>query len=175
MGTCEVLRIGHRPERDKRITTHVALTARAFGACKIYLSKPDNRIIDTVVKVTEKFGGDFIIETTTNPKAIVKNWEGTTVHLTMFGLPFDDSIENIKKSKGPLLFVVGAEKVPPWVFEHSDFNIAIGSQPHSEVSALAIALSKINNVSYNQNFEGELQVVPSGVRRKMINRSEVDS
>ena len=175
MVTCEVLRIGHRPERDKRITTHVALTARAFGACKISLSKPDSRIVDTVEKVTEKFGGDFIIETTTNPKAIVRNWTGTTIHLTMFGLPIDDSLEDVKKCKGPLLFVVGAEKVPPWVFEHSDFNIAIGSQPHSEVSALAIALSKINNVSYNQNFEGELQVVPSGVRRKMINRSEADS
>ncbi|MEM2376537.1 MAG: tRNA (cytidine(56)-2'-O)-methyltransferase, partial [Sulfolobales archaeon] len=27
-----VLRLGHRPLRDKRVTTHVALTARAFGA-----------------------------------------------------------------------------------------------------------------------------------------------
>ena len=175
MSTCEVLRIGHRPERDKRITTHVALTARAFGACKISLSKPDSRIIDTVDKVTENFGGDFIIETTTNPKAIVKNWAGTTIHLTMFGLPIDDNLEDIKKCKGPLLFVVGAEKVPPWVFEHSDFNIAIGSQPHSEVSALAIALSKINDVSYSQNFEGQLQVVPSGERRQMENSREVDS
>ena len=175
MGTCEVLRIGHRPERDKRITTHVALTARAFGASKIHLSKPDSRIVSTVDDVTEKFGGDFIIETTTNPKGIVKNWKGTIIHLTMFGLPIDGSLGDIKKSKSPLLFIVGAEKVPPWVFEHSDFNIAIGSQPHSEVSALAIALSKINDVSYNKNFEGQLQVVPSGERRKMKNSSEFDS
>ena len=27
-----VLRLGHRPFRDQRLTTHVALTARAFGA-----------------------------------------------------------------------------------------------------------------------------------------------
>ncbi|TFG70124.1 MAG: tRNA (cytidine(56)-2'-O)-methyltransferase, partial [Methanomassiliicoccus sp.] len=27
-----VLRLGHRPERDQRVTTHVALTARALGA-----------------------------------------------------------------------------------------------------------------------------------------------
>jgi tRNA (cytidine56-2'-O)-methyltransferase len=93
----------------------------------------------------------------------------------MFGLPIDDNLEEIKKCKGPLLFVVGAEKVPPWVFEHSDFNIAIGSQPHSEVSALAIALSKINEVSYSQNFEGQLQVVPSGERRQMENSREVDN
>ena len=175
MGNCEVLRIGHRPERDKRITTHVALTARAFGACKISFSKPDTRIVDTVDKVTEKFGGNFIIETTTNPKAIVKNWAGTTIHLTMFGLPIDDSLEDIKKCKDPLLFIVGAEKVPPWVFEHSDFNIAIGSQPHSEVSAIAIALSKVNDASYNQNFDGQLQVVPSGERREMKNSSKMDS
>jgi len=32
-----VLRIGHRPFRDKRITTHVALVARAFGADKIFI------------------------------------------------------------------------------------------------------------------------------------------
>ena len=70
---------------------------------------------------------------------------------------------------------MGAEKVPPWVFEHSDFNIAIGSQPHSEVSALAIALSKINDVSYSQNFEGQLQVVPSGKRRQMENSRDVDN
>ncbi|MCG7848715.1 MAG: tRNA (cytidine(56)-2'-O)-methyltransferase, partial [ANME-2 cluster archaeon] len=27
-----VLRLGHRPERDQRVTTHVGLTARALGA-----------------------------------------------------------------------------------------------------------------------------------------------
>ena len=27
-----ILRIGHRPERDQRVTTHVALTGRALGA-----------------------------------------------------------------------------------------------------------------------------------------------
>ncbi|MGC9107424.1 MAG: tRNA (cytidine(56)-2'-O)-methyltransferase, partial [Infirmifilum sp.] len=26
-----VLRLYHRPDRDKRVTTHVALVARAFG------------------------------------------------------------------------------------------------------------------------------------------------
>ena len=34
----EVLRIGQRVIRDDRVTTHVALVARAFGASKIYLS-----------------------------------------------------------------------------------------------------------------------------------------
>jgi tRNA (cytidine56-2'-O)-methyltransferase len=33
-----ILRIGHRPERDQRVTTHVGLTARALGAKGMYLA-----------------------------------------------------------------------------------------------------------------------------------------
>jgi len=171
MSFCHVLRLGHRPERDKRITTHVALTSRAFGAKKMYLHRPDSRVIATVNDVVEKFGGDFVIETTENPKKILKEWSGKIVHLTMFGLPIDDNLVEIKKIEEPILVVVGAEKVPPWVFEYSNFNIAIGSQPHSEVSALAIALSKISEDSYNQHFEGPIQVIPSGERRNMVDTS----
>ena len=168
MVSYEVLRIGHRPERDKRITTHVALTARAFGAARILFHRPDSRIVDTISDVGEKFGGDFEIRTLSNPKNFVKNWKGTTIHLTMFGISIDEEIDKIKKMKGPLLFIVGAEKVPPWVFEFSDFNIAVGNQPHSEVAALAIALSKVSNKSYNQKFEGgQLKVLPSSERRNM--------
>ena len=86
----------------------------------------------------------------------------------MFGISIDEEIDKIKKMEEPLLFIVGAEKVPPWVFEFSDFNIAIGNQPHSEVAALAIALSKVSNNSYNQKFEGgQLKVLPSSERRNM--------
>lgn len=92
----------------------------------------------------------------------------------MFGLPIDENLDEIKKIEEPILVVVGAEKVPPWVFEYSDFNIAIGSQPHSEVSALAIALSKISEDSYNQNFEGPIQVIPSGERRNMVDISKLE-
>ena len=70
MGQFHVLRVGHRPERDKRITTHVALTARAFGASKIYISRPDRRIVKTVNEVVRKFGGNFTVETVSNPKKI---------------------------------------------------------------------------------------------------------
>ena len=33
-----VLRLDHRIGRDTRITTHVCLTARAFGASKVWLA-----------------------------------------------------------------------------------------------------------------------------------------
>ena len=92
MSQFHVLRLVHRPERDKRITTHVALTSRALGASKMYLSKSDSRVVRTVKEVVLKFGGDFEIEPLSNPKSFVKNWEGKIVHLTMFGLPFSDFV-----------------------------------------------------------------------------------
>ena len=169
MNQFNVLRIGHRPERDKRITTHVALTSRAFGASKIYISKPDSRVISTIEDVVSKFGGDFEIEPISNPKALVKNWEGKVIHLTMFGLPFFDFETEIKEEKTPLLFVVGAEKVPPWVFEYADYNLSIGNQPHSEVSALAISLSRINENYLSKDFDGPLKVIPTSNHREMVN------
>ena len=169
-----VLRMGHRPERDKRITTHVSLTARAFGASKIFLSKPDSRVVSTVSDVVEKFGGGFEIETVSNPKKFVKNWDGKIVHLTMFGLPLDDFIVDIRNEKSDILFVVGAEKVPPWIFEYADYNISIGNQPHSEVSALAIALCKIDETAYNTDFEGHLRVIPSADYRNMVDTRSYD-
>jgi tRNA (cytidine56-2'-O)-methyltransferase len=40
-----VLRLGHRPQRDMRVTTHVALVARAFGADAVILTVKDDRQI----------------------------------------------------------------------------------------------------------------------------------
>ena len=51
-----VLRIGHRIGRDKRITTHVALVARAFGADKIIIDKKDVNIEKNIKSVCKRFG-----------------------------------------------------------------------------------------------------------------------
>jgi tRNA (cytidine56-2'-O)-methyltransferase len=171
MTVCEVLRIGHRPERDKRITTHVALTARAFGASKVYISNPDSRVIKSVEEVVAKFGGNFKIIPTSNPKKIVQDSNLLIVHLTMFGLSIDESVKKIKDEKRGILFIVGAEKVPPWVFELADYNISIGNQPHSEVAALAIAMNNLHFESYNKEFKGKLSVIPSATHREM---AEID-
>ena len=167
MLVCEVLRLGHRPERDKRITTHVALTARAFGASKVYISNPDSRVIKSVEEVVTKFGGDFAIIPTNTPKQIIKDSKSLIVHLTMFGLPIDENVEEIKKEKKDILFIVGAEKVPPWVFELADYNISVGNQPHSEIAALAIAMNNLHPQGYNTAFEGKLSVIPSATHREM--------
>ncbi len=137
----------------------------------MYLSKPDSRVVTTIDEVVAKFGGDFEIEPLSNPRKFAKNWEGRIVHLTMFGLPLEDFEDKLRKEQSPILFIVGAEKVPPWTFEYADYNISIGNQPHSEVSALAISLSRLNENYVDQNFDGPLQVIPSGDHRKMIDTS----
>ena len=137
----------------------------------MYLSKPDSRVVTTIDEVVAKFGGDFEIEPLSNPRKFAKNWEGRIVHLTMFGLPLEDFEDKLRKEQSPILFIVGAEKVPPWTFEYADYNISIGNQPHSEVSALAISLSRLNENYVDQKFEGPLQVIPSDDYRKMIDTS----
>ena len=43
-----ILRIGHRPERDQRVTTHVALTGRALGASGMFLAATDKGVVESV-------------------------------------------------------------------------------------------------------------------------------
>ena len=62
----KVLRIGHRPARDKRVTTHVALVARALGADGIVISGKDAEIEKTVRSVVSRFGGEFEVASGAN-------------------------------------------------------------------------------------------------------------
>ena len=58
-----ILRWGHRPKRDVRLTTHVALTARALGAIGFILSDVENKTIkETIEKVVKQWGGQFFFE-----------------------------------------------------------------------------------------------------------------
>ena len=51
-----VLRLDHRLKRDTRITTHVCLTSRAFGASKIYLAgEKDTKLMENVRDTTSRF------------------------------------------------------------------------------------------------------------------------
>lgn len=167
-----VLRIGHRIARDKRITTHVALVARAFGADKIIIDTEDKKIKQTLNSTIKRFGGNFQIETGIDKKKIIKNWEGNIVHLTMYGDELEKSIKKIDKNKD-LLVIVGAEKVPPIIYEKADYNISVGNQPHSEVAALAVFLDKYTNGSWkNKKFNGKIQIQPSNRGKKVISKDK---
>jgi len=156
-----ILRLGHRPERDKRITTHVALTARALGADRVLMDAKDERVVEGVRDVTKRFGGPFEIEDGVAFRPLLKKFEGTKVHLTMYGLPMPDVVPLVPLDKD-LLVVVGAEKVPREVYELVDHNVSVGNQPHSEVAALAIFLYALRgNASFEKRFDGEINVEPS--------------
>lgn len=167
-----VLRIGHRIDRDKRITTHVALVARAFGADKIIIATKDEKIKDNVHSICKKFGGSFLIETGVDPKKIIRQWNGTIVHLTMYGDKLEKSLDKINENDD-LLIIVGAEKVPPYFYEMADFNISIGNQPHSEVAALAIFLDKYTKGKWlKKQFNGKVEIVPSNKGKRVISKIE---
>ena len=159
----EVVRIGQRLVRDDRVTTHVALVSRAFGAEKIYMTEVNPEIKDTLEKINKTWGGNFMVEFIDKWKTIVKKKKDDgfkIVHLSMYGEIINDVQENLKKEEN-LLIVVGAEKVPREIYELADYNIGVGSQPHSEISALAILLDRIQN---GKQFEKEF----SNAKRKII-------
>jgi len=171
-----ILRIGHRIARDKRITTHVALVARAFGANKILIDTKDDKIKENILSTCSRFGGDFKIESGVKPKNVIKNWDGVIVHLTMYGQELKNSINKIDMSKD-LLIIIGAEKVPGYIYGLADFNISIGNQPHSEVAALAIFLDRYSGGKWvDKKFNGKIEIIPCNKGKKVISKeNEVDN
>jgi len=160
----EVLRLGHRPFRDKRISTHVCLTSRAFGASKVYYSGNKDEVMEkTILRIVKEFGGDFSVEYAENAEKLIinKKREGfSIVHLTVYGKGVLEKIKEIRKEKN-LLIVVGGAKVEPVFYELADFNISVTNQPHSEVASLAIILDKYFN-------EKEFSLDFKNAKRKII-------
>lgn len=167
-----VLRLGHRPGRDERMTTHVGLTARALGADRVLLPDNAGNSRDTVADITERFGGPFEVETTTSPKAAVRNFDGIVAHLTMYGLPVQEVETELREAHAtePLLVVVGAEKVSFDVYEAADYNVGVTNQPHSEVAGLAIFLDRLfEGRELDRKWEGaESRVVPKATGKKVV-------
>jgi len=171
-----IFRMGHRIFRDKRITTHLALVSRALGASGIIIAgEKDDNIIKSVEKVVTEWGGDFTIEFISFEewKPFFEEWvdkQNKIIHLTMYGenLPiFQQNEEFVRLKSSPellkrLLIVVGGEKVPAKVYQYANWNIAISSQPHSEVGSLAIFLNHIISTSLDISFSNpSRQILPS--------------
>ena len=166
-----VLRLGHRLPRDERISTHVALVARAFGADSIiYSGQHDAGLEDSVKRICENWGGktsngQFSISYEKNPVSYIKNMkkEGySVIHATMYGLPVQKTIREIR-TKDKLLVIVGSEHVPKEIYELANFNVSVTNQPHSEVAALAILLDRIHEGKELKgfDFQGKIKIKPS--------------
>lgn len=167
----EILRLSHRLPRDCRISTHCALVSRAFGASKMYYSgMHDSSLEESVVKIVDKFGGPFAIEYVAKDEKLVlqKKKEGfIVVHLTVYGLDFNEECKKIKKEtmssgkgkeEGKILIIIGGEKVEPFFYNEADYNIAVGHQPHSEVAALALVLNLINDGERKEFSNAQIRI-----------------
>ena len=176
-----VLRLGHRPERDKRISTHVALVARAFGCRGLYLvGAKDEGLRRSIEKVLDLWGGKsyFIYQEIDDYRRFIRDWKiqssSCIVHLTMYGLPINQVIEEIRSKCSRILVIVGAEKVPRDVYEYADYNVSIGLQPHSEVSSLAIFLDRLySGRELSLVFsDAKLRIIPSAKGKRVAKVSE---
>lgn len=173
-----VLRLGHRRGRDDRISTHVGLVARAFGADKIiYAGEEDKKMLDSILDVVDRWGGDFQASYSNNWRSVINEFEGIKIQLTMYGLPYQDKLTKISQKSGrdgsDLLVIVGAEKVPKEVYELVDYNLAVNNQPHSEVAALGIFLHDLlQGHELERDFkDAKIRIIPE---REGKNLKELD-
>jgi len=164
-----VLRVGHRPGRDPRLTTHVALAARAFGAEKMYLHPPDPELALRLADVTATWGGTFRVEGAPDWKAVVRGFDGQVVHLTMYGEPLEPRLPELRRQTS-ILAVVGGAKVPAELYRRAGLNIAVGHQPHSEVAALAVFLAHVRGVPGPAPWPGATQAIVPMARGKKVAR-----
>ncbi len=167
----EVLRIGQRVVRDDRVTTHVALVARAFGASRIYMNEVNPEIKDTIKKINETWGGGFEIIMINSWRRTLKEKLGEgfiAVHLTMYGEPVHKMGRKISV-EDKILVVVGAKKTPREVYELSRYNVAVASQPHSEIGALAVLLDRIQDGrQFEKRFGGAKRIIVPTNRGKNV-------
>ncbi len=173
MGKIYVLRMGHRLHRDFRTTTHCALVARAFGANGIIISGDrDDDISKTMQKINASWGGNFKAEYEKNWKKVIGNWKadgGYVILSTMYGINLPKAVSNIKHGKDTLI-VIGSEKMPSEVFHMADINVAVTSQPHSEVAALALILDRLfEGRELDKKFKGAtIKIKPQEKGKKVL-------
>jgi tRNA (cytidine56-2'-O)-methyltransferase len=137
----------------------------------------NNDIKSTIDDVNNRWGhaSNFKIEIVKGWRNVILNWKkngGVVIHLTMYGLNVDDIIGKIKDNSNDILIIVGAEKVPKEIYTLSDYNIAVGNQPHSEISSLAIVLDRIfGGKQLKLNFESaKMKIIPS-LREKLVEKN----
>lgn len=169
-----ILRIGHRHDRDQRVTTHVGLTGRALGAEGMYLAADDPGVVESIEGVARRFGGSFFVRNNVPWKGCIRDFResgGVVVHLTMYGLRIQDVIGEIRKSDA-VLIIVGAEKVPGDIYGIADYNVAVTNQPHSEIAGLAVFLDQLyEGKELDLEFpDAEISVLPSERGKEMIQR-----
>ena len=129
-------------------------------------------MVGTLNEVNETWGGDFEAVLGTSWRKVIQDAkkEGRkVVHLTMYGVPIQDVVEELRKVE-KLLVVVGGPKVPGKVYHEADFNVSVTSQPHSEIAALAIVLHEIQGgEELKRAFQkSRLRILPSARGKRVV-------
>ena len=165
-----VLRLGHRPSRDKRITTHCGLAARAFGAREMIISgEEDEELVSRLSALSKKWGGNFKARYEKDWKKTLRNFNGKKIHLTMYGEDFRKTAQDLRKPRPKkLMLVVGAGKVPPELYSMCDVNSAVGNQPHSEVAALGLFLYELSGRNPAEFSDAKIQITPSATKKMVV-------
>ena len=177
-----VLRLGYRKGRDPRITTHLALVSRALGGTRFLLAgDEDNDLFENVGSVNERFGGEMSCEHIKGSMGWLKRFveedagdgePGVAIHLTMYGQPYREVIPQIRRDR-PVVLIVGGAKVPGDVFKYSQYNVAVGNQPHSEVAALALFMEAwIGDGGTERHFPDARLVIEPSARGKSVHDKE---
>lgn len=165
-----ILRLGHRPSRDKRITTHCGLAARAFGASEMIISgDEDDELVERLSSLSKKWGGKFRARYEKDWKKALRAFPGKKIHLTMYGEDFRKTAENLRNAQEKkVMLVVGAGKVPPEIYGMCDTNSAVGNQPHSEVAALGLFLYELSGRSPAAFSDAKIQITPSARKKTVV-------
>ena len=127
------------------------------------MTEVNPEIKDTIEKINNTWGGNFVIQFIDNWKSVIKDKKNEgykIVHLSMYGEKINQ-IQSQLRLEDKMLIVVGAEKVPREIYELADYNVGVGNQPHSEISALAILLDRIQD---GEQFEKTF----ANAKRKII-------
>lgn len=126
----------------------------------------DQSVAETVSSVGKRWGGRFEVEIVDDWKGVARQWKragGVVAHLTMYGVNVDVAMKSLRRKRKDVLVIIGSEKVPREAYELADYNMSVGSQPHSEIAALAIFLDRIfRGKELVREFSGgRLKIIPN--------------
>jgi tRNA (cytidine56-2'-O)-methyltransferase len=153
---------------------HIFLAARAFGAEQaVYSGQQDPTMEAQFKEIVTKWGGNFTVEYIPDESEQLKTWKQAgreLIHLTMYGLPIQKVIEEIRCSPRDKVIVIGGAKVKRSIYRVADWNVAITSQPHSEISALSVFLHLLfeGTELEKTHDSAQFQIIPQARGKKVI-------
>jgi tRNA (cytidine56-2'-O)-methyltransferase len=142
-----------------------------------YSGEKDENLETSLIDVSKRWGGKYKVQYIEKIPSYIKNWGGIKIHSTMYGEPHQKTVETLTEHPDEnLLIIVGGAKVPRYIYSLADFNTAIGWQPHSEVSAVAILLYSLvgDQSMYTSYDNAEISLNGKSQKARRSSRFEQD-